>query len=239
MENDLDVYTRVNSLRKEVHTDSYPMSIGEVLNLYRDGDLILRPEYQRLFRWSLEERSVFIESLLLGLPVPTIFVQQDPESSKWALVDGVQRLSTLLQFVGLLRDQDNKLVAPLRLQGLTKMSFLNQMCYDQLDEATNRLFKREKLFISSIKSHSSPEAKYELFIRLNRSGQRLTNQEIRNAILTKENRKLYDFFQNLKQNSDFIEVANISESQVEDETDTELVVRFFALKNLALLVKHR
>lgn len=62
--------------RKEIKTDSYSMSIGEIINLYKDGELELTPAYQRLFRWEDEQKSKFIESILLGIPLPPIFVAQ-------------------------------------------------------------------------------------------------------------------------------------------------------------------
>jgi hypothetical protein len=228
----MSIYEQLQTYRKEVRTDSYPMSIGEIINLYRDEELILRPEYQRLFRWSDEEKSALIESILLGLPIPTIFVEEDKETNKWAVVDGLQRLSTILQFVGVLKKADGELEKKLRLVGLEKMSFLSGKTIDDIDLPTIRLFKKEKFYLSSIKAESSPDAKYELFIRLNRSGQRLTNQEIRNALLDKENPTLLKFFQELKRNEHFTELVNISEGQTQDETDTEFVVRFFALKNM-------
>ena len=93
--------------RKKIVTDGYDMSVGEVMNLYRDGELTIDPVFQRLFRWDLTRKSRFIESLLLGIPIPPIFVYQDPEGV-WELVDGLQRLSTILEFVGELRVSKSK-----------------------------------------------------------------------------------------------------------------------------------
>jgi uncharacterized protein with ParB-like and HNH nuclease domain len=93
--------------RKKIVTDGYDMSVGEVMNLYRDRELTIDPVFQRLFRWDLTRKSRFIESLLLGIPIPPIFVYQDPEGV-WELVDGLQRLSTILEFVGELRVSKSK-----------------------------------------------------------------------------------------------------------------------------------
>src|SRR5437870_10728564 len=78
--------------RAAIHTDGYPMSIGELINLYRDGELDIHPEFQRFFRWSNEQKSRLIESLLLGIPIPSIFVSQR-ENGVWDVIDGLQRLS--------------------------------------------------------------------------------------------------------------------------------------------------
>ena len=67
----------IDKMRKQIKTDSYPMSIGELANLYRDGDLNINPIYQRLFRWDIAQQSALIESILLGIPVPPIYVYQD------------------------------------------------------------------------------------------------------------------------------------------------------------------
>jgi uncharacterized protein with ParB-like and HNH nuclease domain len=59
--------------KKDVKTDQYPMSIGEIVGMYQQGELILRPQYQRYFRWSDEQKSKLIESILIGLPLPSFF----------------------------------------------------------------------------------------------------------------------------------------------------------------------
>src|SRR5687768_11498668 len=111
-----ELESQVREARRTIASDGYPMSIGELTNLYKDGELIIRPEFQRFFRWSQEQKSRLIESLLLGIPLPSIFVSQQQEG-KWELVDGLQRVSTILELQGELKDQDGKLMAPLVLSG--------------------------------------------------------------------------------------------------------------------------
>ena len=76
MSNEVNLLEELSNGRKEIKTDSYSMSIGEIINLYKDGELELTPAYQRLFRWEDEQKSKFIESILLGIPLPPIFVAQ-------------------------------------------------------------------------------------------------------------------------------------------------------------------
>jgi hypothetical protein len=102
----------MDARRREIKTDGYSMSIGEVLSMYRDGDLDIHPEFQRIFRWTDEQKSRLIESILLGIPVPTIFVSQR-DDGVWDVIDGVQRLSTILEFTGLYNDEDGNKVPPL------------------------------------------------------------------------------------------------------------------------------
>ena len=87
----------IETAKRYVKTDAYQMSIGEVINLYKDGELIIDPIFQRLFRWEPYQKARLIESILLGIPLPPIFVYERPDGT-WELVDGLQRLSTILEF---------------------------------------------------------------------------------------------------------------------------------------------
>ena len=82
----------------EIRTESVDFSFGELLNLHKDGEIVIRPEYQRLFRWTYEQRSRLIESILLKLPIPPIFLIED-ENGILELIDGLQRTSSVLQFM--------------------------------------------------------------------------------------------------------------------------------------------
>jgi len=85
----------VQAARKKIVTDGYDMSMGELINLYRADELTIDPAFQRLFRWDDGRKTRFIESILLGIPFPSIFVYQD-QNGVWELIDGLQRLSTRL-----------------------------------------------------------------------------------------------------------------------------------------------
>ena len=111
---------QIDKMSKSIKTDNYPMSIGELAGLYRDGDLNISPIYQRLFRWDIDQQSALIESILLDIPIPPIYVFQD-EDGKWSLIDGQQRLSTIFKFMGILKksrdeEDENEDVHRLRLQ---------------------------------------------------------------------------------------------------------------------------
>ena len=91
--------------RKSIFRDGYDISFGELVSLYEKGELIVQPEYQRLFRWNPTQKTRFIESVLLNIPIPPIFVFSDSKG-RWELVDGLQRVSTTLEFMGRLRDAE-------------------------------------------------------------------------------------------------------------------------------------
>lgn len=166
------------------------MSIGEVLSLYRDGDIEIHPEFQRIFRWDDDQKSKLIESVLLGIPIPPIFVSQRADGV-WDVIDGVQRLSTILQFVGDYADEDGQLLPRLELRSAEYLTELEGYTYvrsesDQpgpvFNEAMRRDFKRAKLEFRIITKESDSNAKYDLFQRLN-SGSILSPQEARNCLM--------------------------------------------------------
>ena len=104
MLNESSLETILDNARQNVKTDSYPMSIGELAGMYERGEIVLRPEYQRYFRWTYEQKSKLVESILIGLPLPSVFVSQDTKGN-WEVVDGMQRLSTIFDFMGILKSE--------------------------------------------------------------------------------------------------------------------------------------
>lgn len=105
---------QIASRAREIRTDGYSMSIGEVITLCKDGDIDIHPEFQRIFRWKPAQKSRLIESILLGIPIPPIFVSQR-EDGVWDVIDGVQRLSTVLEFTQNYRDEQGTTMPGFRL----------------------------------------------------------------------------------------------------------------------------
>ena len=83
--------------REEIFSDGYPVSIGELINMYDNDELNIKPQFQRYFRWTDTQKSRLVESLLLGIPIPSIFVSQRKDGV-WDVIDGLQRLSTIFSF---------------------------------------------------------------------------------------------------------------------------------------------
>lgn len=173
----------------EIKSDSYSMSIGELVNLYKDKEIEIHPEFQRFFRWTNLQKTKLIESILLGIPIPPIFVAQRTDGI-WDVVDGVQRLSTIFQFIGILIDEDGKLLEPLVLEKTKYLPSLQGKKWDDSESYQNSLTSAQRLFIKRAKldikilfKESDEKTKYELFQRLNTGGSTLSDQEIRNCIL--------------------------------------------------------
>ncbi|ORA83337.1 hypothetical protein BST28_00060 [Mycolicibacter kumamotonensis] len=228
----MSLQDQIETRAKEIHTDGYGMSIGEVLSMYKDGDLDIHPEFQRIFRWSMEQKSRLIESILLGIPIPPIFVSQR-DDGVWDVIDGVQRLSTILQFVGSYRDHEDKLVKPeplLATEYLPDLEGYRWQSESEGDKAftasMQRDFKRSKLEFRIIRKESDKNAKYDLFQRLN-SGSQLSPQEARNCLLVMLNTDMYSELDRLSRSEAFASSVPLSDQKENQAYREELVLRFF------------
>ncbi len=221
-----------------IKKDSYSMSVGELANLYIDKEIDLHPAFQRVFRWKPKQKSRLIESVLLGIPLPPIFVYQD-ETGKWDVIDGVQRLSTLFQFMGILRDENGELVDPLILEKTEYLPSLHGKKWEGKEGDKNafsfaqRLFiKRAKIDLIIILKESDQRGKFELFQRLNTGGSSLSDQEIRNCLLLMIDKDFYLWLESFRENLNFTNCIMLSGNSLEQQYDLELVSRFFVLRNI-------
>lgn len=235
---------QIDTMSKSIKTDSYPMSIGELAALYKDGDLDISPVYQRMFRWDMEQQSALIESILLQIPIPPIYVYQS-EDGKWNLIDGQQRLSTIFKFMGILKkdmhdvDDEETNEDLYEREPLTKTKFLPALegkywedddPEKSLTDAQRRYIKRSKILIIIIDKSSDSFAQYEMFQRLNTGGSHLSPQEIRNCLLVVKNEDVYRWFKTLSENEDFRNAVPISEKDADEQGYIELVVKYFVLR---------
>lgn len=235
---------QIDTMSKSIKTDSYPMSIGELAALYKDGDLDISPVYQRMFRWDMEQQSALIESILLQIPIPPIYVYQS-EDGKWNLIDGQQRLSTIFKFMGILKKDmhdvdDEEMNEDLyEREPLTRTKFLPALegkywedddPEKSLTDAQRRYIKRSKILIIIIDKSSDSFAQYEMFQRLNTGGSHLSPQEIRNCLLVVKNEDVYRWFKTLSENEDFRSAIPISEKDADEQGYIELVVKYFVLR---------
>ncbi|WP_419832151.1 DUF262 domain-containing protein [Endozoicomonas atrinae] len=220
--------------RKEIFTDSYPMSIGELVNLYKEGDLEINPAFQRFYRWSHTQKVRLIESILLGIPLPSIFVAQR-EDGVWDLVDGLQRVSTILSFMNELKGEDGKKSEALTLSATEYLPLLDGISWNEenktLDNSLKRLFKREKVEIKIIKKESDTSTKFELFQRLNTGGSQLSDQEVRNCLLIMLNEDFYKTLSDIAKDQNFNESISISDRLYEERYEMELVLRLISLSH--------
>ena len=231
----MSLVDQINAKRKEIRTDGYPMSIGEWISMYEKNELDIHPDFQRFYRWSLSQKTSLIESILLGIPLPPIFVSQRGDGV-WDVVDGLQRLSTIFQFVGILKDENKELVEPLTLEKTKYLPALDGVQWNNETDTLKTLpvdlqlvLKRSKISASIVLKESDETAKYDLFQRLNTGGSDLSPQEVRNCLLLMTNKPMFEWLKNLPRNKNFITTTALSDRPLEESYDVELALRFVLL----------
>jgi hypothetical protein len=157
---------QINDKSKEIIAQDYNFSIGEIISMYKDGDIDIHPEFQRFYRWTNSQKTKLIESLLLNIPIPPIYVSQRTDGV-WDVIDGLQRLSTILNFVGAYKDHHGKQLDALVLEGTELLPALAGKKYDGeggnvFAEEDRRYFKRAKVSVVILKKESDSSTKYEL-----------------------------------------------------------------------------
>ena len=230
----------IAAARKKVVTDGYDMSLGEVISLYKNGELVIDPVFQRLYRWDDERKTRFIESIILGIPIPSIFVFQR-DDGVWELVDGLQRLSTVFQLTGDLTGERADELGVLVLNGTPFLPSLNgkrwenssSTAKDGLGQPLQIAIRRARLRVEILKSESDQSAKFELFQRLNTGGAPLTEQEVRNSIAVSIDKSFYEWLLLCASNASFISATNQTDNALEAQAGVELVLRFFAFRAVA------
>ncbi len=185
------------------------------------------PEFQRGFVWSLPQASQFIESLLLGLPVPGIFLAQDPETEKLMVIDGQQRLQTLRFFysgtfgAGVPGDSGNR---PFALRSVNQE--FEKMKYADLKERDQYRLDNSLLHTTIVRQNSPDDGMssiFHIFHRLNTGGERLMPQEIRRALYRGQ---LMDSVKELNDNPDWRAIYGRENLRQKDQ---ELILRFWAM----------
>lgn len=234
--------TQISEERKRLSTDKMDISFGELINLYKNDELIIRPEYQRLFRWSNLQKTLLIESILLGIPIPPIFVYED-ENGVWELVDGLQRVATIISFFGELKEKnvfsvnvengstDEELYNNENNWNMESGNLIKELEGLNINKLPRKYIlniKRSVCRVEIIRDQQQESMKYELFKRLNSCGSKLTAQEIRNAIYRERIPKFNDLLEELSQNDVFKKLTNLSDSKIKERYDQELILRFFA-----------
>lgn len=212
-----------------IRTKSLDISFNELYDMYKNKELTISPDYQRLFRWEEEKQSRFVESLILEMPVPPIFVIEI-EDGVYELIDGLQRISSYLHFRGeRLGDTENDFLV---LQGCDIVEDLNGIIFDRLPKALQIKIKRSFVRMEVIKKESETSLKYHMFKRLNTGGELLSAQEIRNCTIRLLGFKGIEFLEECSNNTDFQAAINrVGVEKKKTRYDQELILRFFAVKN--------
>lgn len=235
----MSLQAEIEAARTRIYRDGYDMSLGEIVSLYDREELTIQPEYQRLFRWDSTRKTRFIESLLLNIPIPPIFVFSGA-GGKWELVDGLQRISTVLEYMGALRSPEGLQVPVFVPSGTDLLPSLEGKVWpandadplpNHLAEAQQITIRRARIRIEILGQETDPQIKFELFQRLNTGGANLSEQEIRNCIIVSLNRDAYQHIVNMTTDANFAALASVGEERSKRQYALELVVRFLVLRN--------
>ncbi len=202
------------------------LSFRELITMYKEEDLI-KPELQRHYVWDKAEASRFIESILLGLPVPSIFLANQPRSDKRLIIDGYQRIMTVYDYV-----QRSVFSGDDKVFKLSNSKKINQKwrnkTFSELSEAEQRRLKNttiHAIIFEQKHPKNDDTSLYQIFERINTSGRTLFAQEIRNCVYQGEfNTQLI----NLNQNQNWRALFGMSpvDSRMRD---MEYILRFLAL----------
>jgi hypothetical protein len=225
---------------QSVRTRSLDVSFNELLDMHRNSELIIRPAYQRLFRWTEAQQSRFVESLLLEMPIPPLYVIE-VEDNAYELIDGLQRISSYLHFRGAHPERTNEdgSFKFLRLEECDIVKELNGLVFDELPTAHQVKLKRHFVRVEVIRKESDPRLRYYMFKRLNTGGALLSEQEVRNCTIRLLDSRFNDFIDELAAIPSFIRCTEpVSDSRKGQMFLNELVLRFFAFKNAAAQYKH-
>ncbi|WP_324238285.1 DUF262 domain-containing protein [Okeania sp.] len=192
-------------------------TIEQLVRRINEKALDLAPDFQRHSDiWNDEVKSRLIESIIIRIPLPAFYIDGTNEEN-WLVVDGLQRLSALKQFIG-----NN-----LRLTGLEYLgNELNGTIYKDLDRKYQRRIEETQVTIYLISSGTPAKVKYNIFKRINTGGERLTPQEIRHAL---NPGKVLKLLAELAKSPEFTNVIQLGESRIKRMDDREFVLGALAV----------
>jgi hypothetical protein len=206
-------------------TKEYPVEI--LVQKYMEGkdddtNELFIPDYQREMAWDEARQSKFIESIILGLPIPYIFVadihEDENDEARLEIIDGTQRIRTLTRFI------NNELT----LTELKKIQTLNGFKFADLPLARQRRFNRTTLRMIQLTESANEETRRDLFERINTGSVDLNEMEKRRGILPGQ---FLELIEELSKHDQFRKLCAFSESAIRSREPQEFVLRFFAFLN--------
>ncbi|MFD2179516.1 DUF262 domain-containing protein [Veronia pacifica] len=211
---------------RTVKTQTIEYDLETIVKKIKRDVIKLNPDYQRNYRWSNEFSSRLIESLILNIPIPFIYISQDidvdddteDDISRYSVIDGQQRLTAIYSFFN----------NSYPLEKLDVLSQLNGCFYKDLPPFLIRRLEERSIRCLRIDSTADNQVKYDIFERLNSGSVKLEPQELRNATCRGPFR---DLIKKLSKNKNFINLINFKEDSARSVKmeDQELVLRYFAL----------
>lgn len=201
----------------EVRVEKVQFSVLHLKRLYEDRkELILNPDFQRKDVWKGKQRLELIESILMGIPIPIMYLFETADGRK-QVVDGRQRITTIIDYL------NNEF----SLRDLKILHDLNGSRFRDLDKKLQGIFEDYQLHVYVIQPPTPERVKYDIFDRVNRGGTRLNNQEMRNALYGGKATKL---LKDLSESEPFLEATErgVSPARMKDQ--------YIILRTLAFLL---
>lgn len=204
---------------RRIHTTSADAQVDALHSRYKRGRLNIQPSYQRKYVWDVKKASQLIESILLGIPIPIIYLAEDQDGHV-NVIDGQQRLTSLFSFI------DGKFPSgrTFKLTGMNVFSDLQGKTFKDLSDAQQSTIFEYPLRTITFTKDSDPELQYEIFSRLNTGSVALNDQELRNCIYRGP---FNDLIKDLAENEDFRKLLGLKEAHPRMK-DVELVLRFLS-----------
>ena len=173
---------------RKLYIDKGDKSVADLFRMIKQKEINLQPDFQRKFIWDKKTMSRFIESLLLSIPIPTIFLSENSDET-YDVIDGQQRLTTIFSFMreSLSEDEVSQLpeylrnISSFKLSGLDTLTEFNAKNYDDVVRE-KRKFLNVFLPIVIVEKDSSEDIKYDIFSRINRGSVKLNSQELLNVM---------------------------------------------------------
>jgi hypothetical protein len=208
--------------QRELLTSVVDYNLSTLSDLVKAKTIDLQPKYQRRFRWDENRQSKLIESFLMNVPVPPVFLNED-KYGKYSVIDGKQRLTAIHDFM----------MGRLRLRNLEVFADINNLTFDELPPDFQAVIKtRPTIRIIIVLRQSDVDIKFEVFKRLNTGGVKLNAQEIRNSTYPGP---LNDMLLDLSEYPLFHKLLGIkskTESAIYQEMrDVEFLLRFCVFKD--------
>lgn len=206
-------------------------SLRDVVDQIQDGDIDLAPDFQREYVWQARQRTRLIESILLGIPLPAFYFNQDDDGT-YQVVDGVQRLSTISLFM---RNEH-----ALNAADLEYLTTLDGLTYEQLDAGSLRRFRATQIVVHVIEPQTPDEVKFDIFNRVNTLGSPLSAQEIRHAMSKERSRKFIgeladaEEFDKATDNQYWRRIDGVRVRHSARMTNRELALRFCAFRKSSI-----
>ncbi|HGO5816172.1 TPA: DUF262 domain-containing protein, partial [Mannheimia haemolytica] len=218
-----NIEKQISDEQRTVDFDTREFTIEILVNKYYekldlDENELYVPDYQREFVWDETRQSRLIESIILGLPIPIIFVAENIDG-RLEIVDGSQRIRTLSSFIK----------GELELQGLEKLHLLNGIKYDDLPLSRKRKFNNTAIRMIVLSEHTTDKVKNDLFERINRGSDLLLSMEKRKGIYQGD---FINFIYNQCAKEPLLKkLAPLSKIVEKRQEHEELILRFFALSD--------